>query len=74
MTAKGVRVGKNQPIRHCATQHMRQRIVWQQAGIDCDATTKAVKVPKASGQTDVEPGYTIWASVGRRKKLRNPPA
>jgi hypothetical protein len=74
MTAKGVRVGKNQPIRHCAAQHMRQRIVGQQAGIDCDATTNAVKVPIASGQADVEPDYTIWASVGRRKKLWKPPA
>jgi hypothetical protein len=40
MTAKGVRVGKDQPIRTCTAQHARQRIVGQQAGIDCDAATK----------------------------------
>ena len=74
MTAKGVRVGENQPICHCAAQHVRHRIVWQQAGIDCDATTNAVKVPIAPGQADVEPAYTIWVSVGRRKKLWKPPA
>jgi len=74
MTAKGVRVGKNQPIRHCAAQHMRQRIVGQQAGIDCDAATKAGKVPVAPGRADRELDYTIWVPVGRRKKLQNPPA
>lgn len=74
MTAKGVRVGKNQPIHHGAAQHTRQRIVGQQAGIDCNAAMKAVKVAKTSGLADVEPRYTIWASVGRRKKFRNLPA
>jgi hypothetical protein len=74
MTAKGVRVGKNQPIHHGAAQHTRQRIVWQQAGIDCNAATKAVKVPIAPGRADVEPRYTIWASASRRKKFRNLPA
>jgi hypothetical protein len=74
MTAKGVRVWKSQPIHHCATQHTRQWIVGQQAGIDCNAATKAVKVPIAPGQADVEPGYTIWAAVGRCKKLWKLPA
>ena len=74
MTAKGVRVGKKQPIRHCTALHMRQRIVGQQAGIDCDAATKAVKVPGAPGRADGEPDYTIWVPVGRRKTLQNPPA
>ena len=41
MTAKGVRVGKDQPIRTGTAQHARQRIVGQQAGIDCDAATGA---------------------------------
>ena len=74
MTAKGVRVRKNQPIRHCAAQHTRQRIVGQQAGIDCNAATQAVKVRIAPGQADVEPCYTIWVAVGRRKKLWKLPA
>ena len=56
MTAKGVRVGKNQPIHHCAAQNTRQRIVEQQAGIDCNAAMNAVKVPKTSELADVEPG------------------
>ena len=74
MTAKGVRVWKSQPIHHCATQHTRQWIVGQQAGIDCNAAMKAVKGTIAPGQADVEPGYTIWTAVGRRKKFRKPPA
>jgi len=53
---------------------MRQRIVEQQAGIDCDAAAKAVKVPVAPGRADGEPGYKIWVLVGRCKKLQNPPA
>ena len=74
MTPKGVRLWKNQSIHHCAAQHTRQRFVGQQAGIDCNAATKAVKVRIAPGQADVEPGYTIWVAVGRRKKFRKLPA
>ena len=74
MTAKGVRVGKDQPIRTCTAQHARQRIVGQQAGIDCDATTRAVRVPTVSGQPDGEPVDTILRSVGRRKTPRDAPA
>jgi hypothetical protein len=74
MTANGVRVGKDQPIRTCTAQHARQRIVGQQAGIDCDAATRAVRVPTASGQPDVEPVDTILRSGGRRKTFRDAPA
>ena len=74
MTTKGVRVGKDQPIRTCTAQHARQRIVGQQAGIDCDAATRAVRVPTASGQPDVEPVDTILRSGGRRKTFRDAPA
>ena len=74
MTAKGVRVGKDQPIRTYTAQHARRRIVGQQAGIDCDAATSAVRVPTVSGQPDVEPVDTILRSVGRRKTFRNVPA
>ena len=44
MTAKDIRVGKDQPIRTGTAQHARKRIVGQQAGIDCDAATRAVRV------------------------------
>ena len=74
MTAKGVRIGKDQPIRTCTTQHTRQRIVGQQAGIDCDATTRAVRVPTVLGQPDGEPVDTILRSVGRRNTFRDVPA
>ena len=74
MTAKGVRVGKDQPIRTCTAQHARQRIVGQQAGIDCDAATRAVRVPTASGQPDVEPVDTILRPVGRCKTFQDVPA
>ena len=74
MTAKGVPVGKDQPIRTCIAQHARRRIVGQQAGNDCDAATSAVKVPTASDQPDVEPVDTILRSVGRRKTPRDAPA
>ena len=72
MTAKGVRVGKDQPIRNCTAQHARRRIVGQQAGIDCDAATRAVRVPTGSGQPDdVELVDTILRPVGRRKTFRD---
>ena len=74
MTAKGVRVGKDQPIRTCTAQHARQRIVGQQAGNDCDAATSAVQVPTASDQPDVAPVDTILRSVGRRNTFRDVPA
>ena len=74
MTAKGVRVWKDQPIRTCTAQHGRQRIVEQQAGIDCDAATRAVRVPTASGQPDVEPVDTILRHVGRCKTFQDVPA
>lgn len=74
MTAKGVRVGKDQPIRTYTAQHARRRIVGHQAGIDCDAATRAVKVPTVSGQPDVEPVDTILRSVGRRNTFRDVPA
>ena len=74
MTAKGVRVGKDQPIRTYTAQHARQRIVGQQAGIDCDAATRAVRAPTASGQPEVEPVGTILRSVGRHKTCRDAPA
>ena len=54
--------------------YARQRIVGQQAGIDCDAAMKAVKVPTASGQPDVEPVDTIMKSACRCKTLRDEPA
>ena len=74
MTTKCVRVGKDQPIRKYAAQHARQRIVGQQAGIDCDAATRAVRVPTVSDQPDVAPVDTILRSVGRRKTPRDAPA
>ena len=74
MTAKGVRVGKDQPIRTCTAQHARRRIVGQQAGIDCDAATRAVRVATVSGQPEVEPVDTILRSVGRCKTPRDAPA
>lgn len=75
MTAKGVRGGKDQPIRTCTAQHARQRIVGQQAGIDCDAATRAVRVPTGSGQhDDVELVDTILRPMGRRKMFRDVPA
>ena len=73
MTAKGVRVGKDQPIRTCTTQHARQRIVGQQAGIDCDAATRAVRVATVSGQPEVEPVDTILRHVGRCKTIWDTP-
>ena len=75
MTAKGVPDGKDQPIRKYAAQHARQRIVGQQAGIDCDAATRAVRVPTGSGQPDdVELVDTILRPVGRRKTFQDVPA
>lgn len=75
MTAEGVRVGKDQPIRTGTTQHARQRIVGQQAGIDCDAATRAVRVPTGSGQPgDVEPVDTILRPMDQRKTFRDVPA
>ena len=74
MTAKGVRVGKDQPIRTCTAQHARLRIVGQQAGIDCDAATRAVRVSMVSGQPDVEPVDTILRHVGRCKTFQDVPA
>ena len=74
MTAKGVRVWKDQPIRTCTAQHARQRIVGQQAGIDCDAATRAVRVSMVSGQPDVEPVDTILRHVGRCKTFQDVPA
>ena len=74
MTAKGVRVGKDQPIRTCTAQHARRRIVGQQAGIDCDAATRAVRVSMVSGQPDVEPVDTILRHVGRCKTFQDVPA
>jgi len=75
MTAKGVRVGKDQPIRIGTAQHARQRIVGQQAGIDCDAATRAVRVTTESGQPDdVELVDTILRPVGRGKTFRDVPA
>ena len=74
MTAKGVPVGKDQPIRICTAQHARWRIVGQQAGNDCDAATRAVRLPTGSDQPDVEPVDTILRSVGRRNTFRDVPA
>ena len=75
MTANGVRVGKDQPIRTCTAQHARRRIVGQQAGIDCDAATRAVRVPMGSGQPDdVGLVDTILRPAGRRKAFRDVPA
>ena len=74
MTAKGVRVGKDQPIRTYTAQFARRRIVGQQAGIDCDAATRAVRVPTVSDQPDVAPVDTILRSVGRRNTFRDVPA
>jgi len=75
MTAKGVWVGKDQSIRTGTAQHARQRIVGQQAGIDCDAAKRAVRVPTGSGQPDdVEPVDKILRPVGRRKTFRDVPA
>ncbi|NTV70036.1 MAG: hypothetical protein HGA71_07825 [Azonexaceae bacterium] len=56
MTTKGGRIGKNQPTHHCAAQNTLPWIVGQQAGIDCNAAMKAVKVPKPSWLAEVEPG------------------
>ncbi|MBU0601660.1 MAG: hypothetical protein KKD25_04560 [Gammaproteobacteria bacterium] len=74
MTAKGVRVGKDQPIRTCAAQHARRQIVGQQAGIDCDAATRAVRVSMVSGRPDVELVDTILMPVSRRKTFQDVPA
>lgn len=74
MTAKCVRVGKDQPIRKYAAQHARRRIVGQKAGIDCDAATIAVRVPTASDQPDVEPVDTILMPVSRSKTFQDVPA
>lgn len=75
MTAKDIRVGKDQPIRTGTAQHARKRIVGQQAGIDCDAATRAVRVPMGSGQPDdVEPVDTILRPMGQRKTFRDAPA
>ena len=74
MTAKGVWVGKDQSIRTGTAQHARQRIVGQQAGIDCDAATRAVRVSMVSGQPDVEPVDTILRHVGRCKTFQDVPA
>ena len=75
MTAKGVRVGKDQPIRTGTEQQARQRIVGQQAGIDCDAATRAVRGPTGSSQPDdVEPVDTILRPMDRRKTFLEVPA
>ena len=73
LSAKGVRVGKNQPIRHCA-QHMRQRIFGQQAGIDCNAAATAAIVPTASWQADMEPTGTIVKLAGQYNPGRKHPS
>ena len=70
MTAKGVRVGKDQPIRTCTAQHARRRIVGQQAGIDCDAAAKAVTAPVAPALADVEPADTVLRTSSGRKPWR----
>ena len=74
MTTKDVRVGKDQPIRTCIAKHARRRIVGQQAGIDCDAAARAVRVPTGSGQPDGEPVDTILRHVGRCKTFQDVPA
>ncbi len=66
---------KYQPIRTGAAQQGRQRVVAQQAGIDCDAAMRAVRVPTGSDQPDdAEFVDTILRPMGWRKTFRDVPA